>query len=355
MTFEELLAKVKTGELTASEQDLLLKATKSLSSGKVPEEFKSEYKSDPEWFAKLSSGISEAMQTPTGKANIELLQREKSGDRFVRAYKPFFNSLLQGVDIATSLSQIKSANKAIASLVQPGIPQGPGIDPALNNEIAKAQRGTFDTTRALAPVRQANQDAYNAADLTDRQISNGQSGQYGSLKQANYNDLLRANGQLPAIADSIKAREQANLANLIQQRSNFAQNKYANDLQGTQMAMDQYNKNVNAAALLGSTGRSNLRNVFQTLPDNLLRTTGMLAGGQALVPGTPEQAPVANPNGYSSSFMDKYNDYGRQVEQNLANHMVRLKRTSPTPYRNRYAPVSARTAINFNPTINNPY
>ncbi len=327
---EELLAAMRAGvKLSPDQEELFLKSMKTLSSGKSPDAATGDYK-DANYFTQQFAGALDSFKnSKEGKESINSILRDKAGDRFVKNYKPFFNTLLQGADIATSLSQIKNANQAVKALIQPTIPQAPGVDPALNNEINKAQRGTFDTARALAPVRQANQDAYNQQDFTARAVSGGQSGQYGAIKQASYNDLLRANGQLPAIADSIKAREQGNLNHLLATRGQQVQQNFANNLQGTQLAMDQYNRNAQTAAALGAQGRSNLRNVFQTLPDNLLKTVGGYTAqtGQPQTPNVTDLGSgptMAQPSTYGN-YQDTFDQYGDAVQRSLAQHMVRMK------------------------------
>lgn len=264
-----------------------------------------------------------AFQTPEGKENIAQMVRDRSGDRFVKRYKPALNLILQGADIMTSLGQINQSNKALSALQQPAIPQSPGVDPALNNQIYQAQQGTFDQSRALAPAKQAINDAYAAQENVNRQISGGQAGAYGSRMQAAYNDRMRASLALPKIADDVKAREQQRLDNLISTRGQLAQQDYSNRLAGTNMALDQYNRNMLAAAQLGSAGRANLRNVFQTLPENITRFAGQVTANPASDPYT----------------------YGQQVEMSLANKLANMPKVPLLPI---------NSGMNFAPDLSGP-
>lgn len=302
---------------------------KELSSGEVPKDVPTEWKDKTVWQSQIAPALSAFYQGPEGKAHVAEMIRNRASDRFVKRYKPALNLVLQGADIFTSLSQINSSNKALAKLAQPTIPNAPGVDPALNNQIYNAQQGTFDQSRALAPARQAISDAYAAQDNANRQISGGQAGEYGSRTQAAYNERLRASGQLPMIADNIRAREQQRLDGLIGTRAQLAQQNYSNSLQGTQMALNQYNTNVNSAAALGAQGRANLRNVFTTLPENLTRYAGGFTGNVA---------------------QDPYG-YGAHLEQQVANHIVRNKNNSAVAEQQRLDQMRRRPVTNefFNP------
>ena len=124
-------------------------------------------------------------------------------------------------------------------------------------------------------------------------------------------------------------REQSNLNHLLATRGQQVQQNFSNSLQGSQMAMDQYNRNAQTAAALGAQGRSNLRNVFQTLPDNLLKTVGGLTASTSSTPQPTNtvdlgSGPMAQPSTYGN-FKDTFDQYGDEVQRSLARHMVRMQ------------------------------
>jgi hypothetical protein len=294
-----------------------------------------------DWRQAMASEMEKYRNTPEAKDYMNTLLKERAGDRFVKNFKPFFTSILQGVDVANSLSQIRTANNAVRALVPPTLPQSPGPDPALSGAIAKAQQGTFDASRAIAPIKQAANDRYQTDINNAKVVSNGQAGAYGSYAQAASNERYRSGGQQAAVADQVRAREQARLDGLIGMRAGNAQQDFSNRMQGTQIAMDQYNRNALAASTLGSVGRVNLRNSLQGLPESALRTAGAAMypvrtpgfGGQSSSSSYPSLEAELADAGRPSSIDQRISDYGGALESNLVQHMMR---STGGPIPNRY-------------------
>lgn len=305
-TSEQVLGKIQNNEeLTGKEKDFLNSVWEGATTGKTPAGFMSAND-----FSQYLGQLNQLRDSPGMQSYAKSMIAEKTGNRFVERYKPLFSSILAGADIVTSLGQINTSNRAIQRLSRPSFGVPSVINPALNQEIYKAQTGTFDAARALSPAKQAILDKYNAQLSQAKQMGGGQMGTTQSLSQAAYNDALRASGELPMVQDNIRRAQQAYAGNLlnIQQQGAIADSQ--NQLAAQRMNADQYNLDALTAASLGVTGRQNLRNVFTTLPDNFLQSAGRLA---------PVQNPITEPSG------TPYDAYHAQVLSGYANTMARAK------------------------------
>lgn len=176
---------------------------------------------------------------------------------------------------ATAIDQIRTASQAGRGLTQPGIPAAPGPSPELSQRLYEAQRGVVNPEAVLNPARQEIQDAYQSA-LNEAQIaSGGQAGSYQAMANLANLQRMRAALGLAPIAQDIKLQNQQLLNDLTRQRVMEQQQAYQNQLAGTEMAMDQYNRNVEAVGNLGAAGRYNLTDAINRLGDSVI-------GGQYL-------------------------------------------------------------------------
>lgn len=176
---------------------------------------------------------------------------------------------------ATAIDQIRTAAQAGRGLTQPGIPAAPGPSPELSQRLYEAQRGVVNPEAVLNPARQEIQDAYQSA-LNEAQIaSGGQAGSYQAMANLANLQRMRAALGLAPIAQDIRVQNQQLLNDLTRQRMMEQQQAYQNQLAGTEMAMDQYNRNVEAVGNLGAAGRYNLTDAINRLGDSVI-------GGQYL-------------------------------------------------------------------------
>lgn len=329
MTLAELISLIQSGE-KLSEQQLkdAQKLLEPLATGKVPASEKDTYgQNAQDYITNLNAALQTAMASQGGQQFMNDLIRERQSDRFVRKYKPYFNALIQGADIGTAISQIRSASKAAKDLIKPGIPAVSKIDPALDQALAKAQSSALESERATAPVLQDIADQYQKDIALAKQTSGGQASVLSGL--GNAASLRRQRGlmAIPGLRDQIRARRDAQVNALLGLRQQGIQNADALRLQSARLAQDQYNQQAGAIGLLGQTGRMNLRNSLSTLPDNILGVAGRLL-------------PVVNPYGdqftgnvSSSTPSSSFDAYGRAVEESLANNLSRIRSLGPNYYK----------------------
>jgi hypothetical protein len=247
----------------------------------------------------LSAAVQALDSTPEGAARKRDIMAQRKADRLTTKYAPFFQAIMAGGDIATSISQIRQARRAAGDLKEPGMPPVPDIDPALNGAIRDAQTGTYDQARVAGPARQELQDTYAKELALAKSIGGGQASTLGALGQV---AALRKNrgaaSLLPAL-DSIRARETGRLDGLINQRGQLLDQNYRNRFYQYRAMQDQYNLNSSAIGALGAAGKQNLR----TSMGNLL----------GAVPG------VAARLGQTTGYGDKFTEYEDSLNRSLTN------------------------------------
>jgi hypothetical protein len=322
---QEVFNAIRAGKTLSKDQtEYIVAALGKSQAGKKPDGLSLE-----EFEGGLTQALDYVRNSPEGQRNLKEILAQKRTDRFTKRYTPFFNAVLAGADIATSLGQIKAANRAAGQLRRPELPPIPGIDPALNNSIADAQRGTMDVARAAGPARQELQDQYYKDLAQAKQIGGGQVGTYGALGQVA--SMRRARGAaalLPGI-DAIRAREQGRLDNLVNQRGQFAQQQFYDRFQNANARLGQYNLDSQAIGALGAAGRSNRR-----------------AGVASLLQAVPGVAARIG-QGYG----DRYTQYEQSLNSSLTNNGSKV----PNPYSQLETPDDYTNQYSqYNP-YNTPY
>lgn len=263
---QKILSEFESGKFSKEGWDLIKKTLKGTDESLTAQEqealltgFKSASDNDPEF-----------------KQLYQQHLKDTATQRFTKQFKPFFSALLSGVDLATSLSQIKTSNQALKSIVQPSIAASPGEPQALKAQLANAQQGGLAGARAIAPAKQQIEQQYQNDLNLAKQVSGGNAGSFMSNAQTASLQKQRAAANLPAIQDAIQSRYQQRADQVAGQLGQLQQQDFGNRLYGSQLALDQYNRQQQAAATLGSAGRLNLRNTLQGIPGAITGIAGQL-------------------------------------------------------------------------------
>lgn len=207
-----------------------------------------------------------ALQTsPEYKQSLLELSQVNDSSRTSAKIAQAANLILAGTDIATSLNQIRQADKAAKESRRPTRPTVPQRDLMLEQALRQSQENTFDSERAIAPVRQEIGDQYLNDIQGAKTASTGNAGAYGAYRQLAADRRNKAAMQLAPIQDSIKAREQQRTDNLLGMRADETQQMFQNQASLYPYDLQQYNYDQRAAASLGSTGRANLRDSLYNL------------------------------------------------------------------------------------------
>lgn len=184
------------------------------------------------------------------------------------------NTTLAAGDIISSTKQINEARRLARQSRRPSAPPALTRDPELQNAIAQAQQGNYDAARALEPAKLAIFDTYLSDIANAQTASTGQAGAFGALGQVASSRRNRGNINLAPIGDSITARNQSRLDNLLAMR--LGENQAIQQSQAQNYAPDlrQYQLEQESIGGLGATGRQNMR---QSLLNLGSQVPGMIA------------------------------------------------------------------------------
>lgn len=163
-----------------------------------------EGKTVDETLAMMQDSLVGTLSAPENKkAVLELSEKAEQGklsDKIGAA----LNIALVGTDIATSLGQIKAADRQLQKTTRPTKPSPLTEDPLLQQALSDAQRGNYDSVRALAPAQLAILDSY-LGDLNNAEVaSGGQAGTYGALAQVAATRRGKRSLELAPIVDNIQ-------------------------------------------------------------------------------------------------------------------------------------------------------
>ncbi|HYG02048.1 MAG TPA: hypothetical protein VD927_06350 [Chryseosolibacter sp.] len=223
-----------------------------------------------EWARKVQSD-------PVQKERAVKLSIDKEGQELSGKLRDGLSLVLGGVDIANSINQIREGDRAARRSRRPSKPAVPQRDALLAQALREAEEGTFDGERAVAATRAQIQDQYQNDIANAKTASTGQAGAYGAYAQLAANRRNRASLQLAPIQDQIRAREQQRYDNLLGMRMDETQRMFDNQSSTYGLDLYQYGQDQQAAAALGSTGRSNLRNSLYGFAGNVADISGKLS------------------------------------------------------------------------------
>lgn len=180
-----------------------------------------------------------------------------------------FGALNDMTEALVGTGQIRASRKTLDALSRPQLPEIPKRDEKLSKAISDAQAGTFDTARQLQPMRETIERGYGADLQTARSVAGGQAGAYGALGQT---AAIRRNQALSGMApmiDSIRAREQARLDNLLGMRQDENQRNFGNRMYQYNQSNSNYDVDRAYAEDRLAAGQSNLFGGLRNFGNNL--------------------------------------------------------------------------------------
>ncbi len=199
------------------------------------------------------------LQDPSYKQHIIDLNEEAAKGRLTEQITTGLNIALAGSDVVSAIGQTQQAKGAARRSLKPQRPAPLTESPELKYAIEQAQQGNMDAVRALAPAQLAILDNY-LSDLNQaKTASTGQAGTYGALGQLASNRRNRANVELAPMYDSVVARNQGRLDNLLGMK--LAENQAIQQSQAAFYPTDinQYQYDQTAANNNMVAGQQNLR------------------------------------------------------------------------------------------------
>jgi hypothetical protein len=177
-----------------------------------------------------------------------------------------------GVDItqaAMAYDQIKTANQAARQSVMPSLPQVPGPNQQLSEQLYDAQRRANDVGYAVNPAVQQLNQGYTQALGQAQAGSGGQASNYQAFANlANQQRMQAALGLVPQ-AQQARMQNQEQVNNLLGQRMQEQQNMFSNQMNQYQYPYEQFNLQQQAIGAIGSQGRTRAFDVISRLPEYL--------------------------------------------------------------------------------------
>lgn len=249
-------------------------------------------------------------QATNGESYLARLEKKMQRGELTEKLSGAFNTLVGLTQLGVSANQINKSNKDLGVLNPPGTPSIPQEDPALSNAIYEAGRGTFDAGRAASVAKRQIRNNRLVDEAQARQIAGGQAGIYGALNQASALRTNRGYAELTPMIDSIRAREQARLDNLLQMRQQNRQTDFNNRMSIYDQANQNYRNDMNAAGQLGQAGRENL---FTSL-GGLSNSLAVMGGGI---------------NFRNKTGVKELDDFNSKANANLSSHMNPYYNTAP--------------------------
>jgi hypothetical protein len=216
-------------------------------------------------------------QDPTYKEDLISLAKDAEQGKVSEKIATGLNIALAGTDIITSIGQIRGAKDAAKRSRRPSRPAPLTASPELQNAIVQAQQGNFDAVRALAPAQLAILDNYLSDINQARTASTGQAGNFGALAQVASGRRNRASAQLAPIADTITARNQSRLDNLLGLKLQENQAIQQSGAQFYPTDIQQYQFDQVAAQNDRVAGQQNLRSSLTGLGSQLPQLLSELA------------------------------------------------------------------------------
>jgi Arc/MetJ-type ribon-helix-helix transcriptional regulator len=319
--------KLREGKATSDEVNFFIEYTPQIDQAKIDKLVKGgEFASYEDAQAAIREASISLQSSPEYKQQLINLSQEAEAGRISENLASGLNLIMGGVDIANSLKQVRAGDAAARRSRRPSRPAVPQRDMYLQAALRGAEEATFDGERALAPARAEIQDQY-LSDVSDAKIaSGGQQGSYGAFRQLAANRRNRAGLNLIPIADGIRREQQGRYDNLLGMRADETQQMFRNNVGLYGSDLDQYNQDQAAAASLGATGRSNLR-------DSLYNMAGQ---GANFIGRNASKRKYDRIRNQMSMYGDTAAEAAVKAEQNLDFYSNGMRRNDPYLYEQMY-------------------
>lgn len=272
----EIVNKINSGsDLNNGDLQFFMSYSPEIDETKINDFLKNKSDATPEQFkTALIEATRKIQSEPAFKEKLLKIATEQQGRNVSEKFAQGINLFLAGTDVANSIGQIAASKSALSKSTRPGRPGIPQKDLRLQQALRNAQEGTYDTERAIAPVRAQIQDQYQNDIANAKTASAGQAGQFGAYAQLAANRRNRAALNLAPIQDQIRQGQQQNYNNLLGQQMGETQQMFQNQADLYNTDLQQYGLDQQAAAQLGSTGRSNFRDSLYNLGSNVAQGAG---------------------------------------------------------------------------------
>lgn len=217
--------------------------------------------------------------SPENKDRLARIKADMDAKNKTTAFSNAVNLFLAGTDLTAAQRQVSEYKRNLKSLQRPGALPVQGRDPYLAAALRSAETAPArETVSALAAGQQLS-DIYRGELAMAPVAAAGQAGAVGALSQAAATRRRRGAMEMMPALEQIRAQQQGERAQLAGLSAQEAANINRSMQYAQMQAMDQYNKEAQANAMLGAAG-------YQ----NRLQALGEL--GTALTPYAVQQTPL---------------------------------------------------------------
>lgn len=233
--------------------------------------------------------------SPENKDRLARVMMEQDAKNKTTAFSNAVNLFLAGADLSAAQRQVSEYKNQVKSLQRPGALPVQGRDPYLTAALRSAETAPArETVSALAAGQQLG-DIYRSELAMAPVAAGGQAGAVGALGQAAATRRRRGALEMMPALENIRAQQQGERAYLAGMSAQEGTNITRSMQDAQREAMDQYNREAQAAAALGATG---YQNRLQALGELGTAMTPLIAQQRAMpvnVSSAPVQAPTRIP------------------------------------------------------------
>lgn len=295
-----------------------------------PEEKKNSFFDEEVW-TKLNSLTETFGNSPEWRAKLEAKRRAENLQKGTSKVRSGLQLALGALDLGISASQIARSNESLEQIQKPTRLTPPPINRNLQDALRRSRARLNDPTMGgeLAPVRQANTDAFLQDKAAAQTVSRGQPGQYGSLMQGAVNRRYRNNLNMIPHINQIQRQNEANYNNLVDRQMQEDQQRFYRDLALHDRDINMYNRQNEAAGKLGQAGRINMRTSLGNmanyaspyLADAFMRLQNNVppASRPAMAPKVIDNTNLYNRPTEYSPLGEDFLDYKYRINNNLIN------------------------------------
>lgn len=245
--------------------------------------------------ADVGAYIDEARKQIASPENRDRLARIKAdvdAKNKTTAFSNAVNLFLAGTDLLAAQRQVSEYKRNLKSLQRPGALPVQGRDPYLAAALRSAETAPArETVSALAAGQQLS-DIYRGELAMAPVAAAGQAGAVGALSQAAATRRRRGAMEMMPALEQIRAQQQGERAQLAGLSAQEAANINRSMQYAQMQAMDQYNREAQANAMLGAAG---YQNRLQALGELGTAVTPLIAQQKPLNVSVPFTAPSRIP------------------------------------------------------------
>jgi hypothetical protein len=253
--------------------------------------------------ADVSAYIDEARKqigSPENKDRLARIMAEQDAKNKTTAFSNAVNLFLAGTDLTAAQRQVSEYKNQVKSLQRPGALPVQGRDPYLAAALRSAETAPArETVSALAAGQQLG-DIYRSELMQAPVAAGGQAGAVGALSQAAATRRRRGAMEMMPALEQIRAQQMGERTQLAGMSAQEGANINRSMQEAQVRAMDQYNKEAQAAAALGAAGYQNRLTALGELGSALTP----YAARQRAMPVNVSSAPVQAPSPVMTGFQN---------------------------------------------------